>query len=332
VASRSGPRPAAVALFALVMAGCGHTPPGTARAQVILMAGGGSAGDGARASEARLEEPFAVAVDPLTGETYFSEYQGNRIRKIDRAGTVTTVVGRGAPGAAGAVVLTHPHHLAFPPRGGDLFIADTSNSRIFRYQPATATVTRFGPQLALGRPHCLAFDPSGRRLYVAETQDGVIRSIDIETLAVSSLRGPFSDARAVAVDSKGNVYVLSRKGNSLSVIDPAGKAARVAGTGQSGYSGDGGAPLRATMNGPKHLTVDSHDDVLIADTENHVIRKVLVRQNLIVTVAGTGVEGSGTLPGSASAVSLARPHGVLQTADGAIIISDSGNNRLLRLQ
>jgi DNA-binding beta-propeller fold protein YncE len=329
VASRSDPIVAALAICALFSA-CGHarnSPP-----HVILMAGGGSAGDGARATEALLQEPFAVAVDPLTGESYFSEYQGNRVRKIDRAGMVTTVVGPGAPGAAGAVSLTHPHHLAFPPRGGDLFIADTANSRIFRYQPTTATVTRFGPRLELGRPHCLAFDPSGRRLYVAETQDGVIRVIDLETLAVSSLRGPFSDARAVAVDSKGRVYVLSRKGNTLSVIDGAGNSSRVAGTGQSGYSGDGGPPLRATLNGPKHLTIDNEDNVLIADTENHVIRKVLVHENLIVTMAGTGVEGAGVLPGSPSAVALARPHGVLQTADGAIIISDSGNNRILRLQ
>ena len=62
----------------------------------------------------------------------------------------------------------------------------------------------------------------------------------------------------------------------------------VAGTGKAGYSGDGGPALAAMMNGPKHLCVQKSGDVLIADTENHVIRRYRVVEGTIELVAGTG--------------------------------------------
>jgi DNA-binding beta-propeller fold protein YncE len=299
--------------------------------RLVLLAGGGSGGDGGRATEARLEQPFAVARDPRTGELYVAEFRGNRVRKIDRAGVITTVIGPGAPGEAGRVRLNEPHHLLFPPGGGDLFVADTSNNRILRYTPSSGAVVPFAPAVSFGKTFCLAFDPRGERLYVAETIDDSIRWVDLATLAVWTVHGPFPDPRAVAVDSKGNLYVLSRKGHTLSVVDPSGATRRVAGTGQKGYGGDGGDPLRATLNGPKHLAIDAADDVVIADTENHVIRKLLVRENRIVKVAGTGVQGAGAVPAPPERVALARPHGVAVMPDGALLISDSWNDRVLAL-
>jgi DNA-binding beta-propeller fold protein YncE len=327
------------AALLLPLAACAHQPgvsaPAPTTGSLALFAGGGQGGDGARATEVRLEQPFAVAFDPASGDSYVAEFKGNRVRRIDRAGVVTTVVGPGAPGEAGKVTLKEPHHLLFPPGGGDLFIADTFNNRIFRYTPATGALAPFAEGVTFGKTFCLAFDPSGRRLYVAETSDNVIRWIDLQTMAVSSIRGDFPDPRAVAVDSKGNLYVLSRKGHTLSVVDPSGKTTRVAGTGQKGYSGDDGDPLKATLNGPKHLSVDRDDNLLIADTENHVIRKVLVRanrqENRIIKVAGTGAEGAGAVPAAAGAVALGRPHGVVVGPDGAVYISDSWNDRVLRL-
>src|SRR2546425_12516744 len=86
-------------------------------------------------------------------------------------------------------------------------------------------------------------------------------------------KSPLVDPRAVAADGVGNVYVLERSGNALRVVDGSGKIKTVAGTGMAGYSGDGGPALQAMMNGPKHLVMQKNGDVLIADTENHVIRR-----------------------------------------------------------
>jgi DNA-binding beta-propeller fold protein YncE len=320
-------------VFLLLPLGCAHggsAAPGPQR--LALLAGGGGEGDGAPATRARLEQPFAVAIDPATGDQYVAEFRGNRIRRIDRGGVITTVVGPGAPGEAGTITLKEPHHLLFPPGGGDLYIADTFNNRIFRFTPATGAIAPFAAGITFGKTFCLAFDPGGERLYVAETTDDVIRYVDLKTMAIASVHGSFLDPRAVAVDSRGRIYVLSRKGHTLWAVDGAGHTTRVAGTGQKGYSGDGGDPLQATLNGPKHLSLDGEDNVVIADTENHVIRKVLVRQNKIVRVAGTGTEGPGVVPGPADGVQLARPHGVLVAPDGSLIISDSWNDRLLRLK
>ena len=104
---------------------------------------------------------------------------------------------------------------------------------------------------------------------------------------------PLADPRAVAVDRKGNVYILERGGHALRVVDPAGKIHTVVNaSGKSGASGDGGPALAATMNGPKHLCVDLEDNVIIADAENHLVRKFLLRDGRIVRVAGTGKRGT----------------------------------------
>jgi streptogramin lyase len=86
------------------------------------------------------------------------------------------------------------------------------------------------------------------------------------------------------------------------------------------------------MNGPKHLCVDAHGDVIIADAENNVVRKLLVREGRLVRVAGTGRMGSAGVGGPALAVELARPHGVFVDARGTLYIVDSDNHRILRLE
>lgn len=304
--------------------------------------------DGALATSARLQQPFAVALDSA-GANHFIAEMGNRIRRVDRAGVITTVVGPGAPGQAGQVELDEPHHLIVSPGSGDLYIGDTFNRRMLRYQPRTSTASPFAEQAGVARAFCLAFDRRGERLYVADTDHKVIRAIDMSSLAVSVVAGngqagrpednaravaaPLVDPRAIALDGKGNLYILERNGNALRVLDSAGRIRTVAGTGQPGHTGDGGDARAATLNGPKHLTVDLDDNVLIADTENHVIRKVLVRENRIVRVAGTGMAGGAdALPAPPTEVSLRRPHGVMVAPDGALFIADSWNDRVLKIE
>jgi DNA-binding beta-propeller fold protein YncE len=140
------------------------------------------------------------------------------------------------------------------------------------------------------------------------------------------------DPRAVAVDGEGRVYILERNGNALRVVGTDGKIRTVAGNGRRGSSGDDGPALKATLNGPKHLCVDGDGNVVIADTENHVIRKYLPREGKIVRIAGTGRKGNKGLDGPPLEAELNQPHGVHIRPDGTLYIADSSNNRILKVE
>src|SRR5205814_8971062 len=94
-----------------------------------------------------------------------------------------------------------------------------------------------------------------------------------------AITSPLFDPRAVAVAKSGDVYVLERSGHALRVIDTKGKIRTVVGTGKAGPWTPTENPREATLKGPKHLCVDKDDNVLIADSENCVIRKYLPREN-----------------------------------------------------
>jgi DNA-binding beta-propeller fold protein YncE len=118
----------------------------------------------------------------------------------------------------------------------------------------------------------------------------------------------------------------------LRAVDAAGTIRTVAGTGDAGFAGDGGPARRAQLNGPKHISVDRDDTVLITDTENHVIRRYSPRDGTISRVAGTGTTGASGLDGPPDRCQLNRPHGAMvHPTSGEIYIADSENHRVLRL-
>jgi DNA-binding beta-propeller fold protein YncE len=241
-------------------------------------------------------------------------------------------------------------------------VSDTWNNRVRRIDGRTGSIESFagtgekgfagdgGPaaKAKFGGIYCVAFNPAGTKLYLADLDNRRIRAIDMKTDIVSTVAGngqkgvpadgsvavesPLVDPRAVAADDKGNVYILERSGHALRVVDSAGKIRTVAGTGKAGLSGDGGDARQATLNGPKHLCIDRDDGVLIADTENHVIRKYTAADGRIVRVAGTGKKGSAGVGGPPEHVELSQPHGVYVHTSGDIYISDSSNNRILKIE
>ena len=129
----------------------------------------------------------------------------------------------------------------------------------------------------------------------------------------------------LCVDADGRVYVADSLNNLVLRIEHDGTLTRVAGSGDQGFSGDGGPALDAALNRPFDVRVDDAGNIFIADFANHRIRKV-TRDGLIDTVAGTGVPGYSGDGGTARAAQLNGPYGVFPTADGGLLIADSSNN------
>lgn len=338
-----------------------------ARAEtLVLVAGGSLEQEGVPAVQSKLKGPFAVDFN-RSGEMFIVELGGGRVLKVDTSGRLTRLAGTGEKGDSGdggpgrSAVFNGMHSLVVA-SDGTLLLADTWNNRVRKLDPATGRVTAFagagekgfsgdsGSAAAarFGGIYCVALDPAGKRLYLADLDNRRIRMMDLQTGIISTVAGngekgiptdgteaikaPLVDPRAVAVDRQGNIYILERSGHALRVVDAQGKIRTVAGTGNKGGEGDGGDALKATLNGPKHLCIDQEDNVIIADTENHVIRKYLPQEGKIVRIAGSGRKGTAGLSGPPLQAELSQPHGVAINASGILYIVDSSNDRVLRIE
>ncbi len=341
--------------------------PERSTGQLTLVAGGGTEGDNATAKRAAVSSRPSAWRSAAGGTLFFVEMTGHRLRKISRDGLVTTVAGTGRVGSGGDLgpanraELNGPHSLAVM-SNGDVLVADTWNNRIRKIDPRNGTITNFagtgrkgfsgdgGPasDAEFGGIYCLALDDANQTLCLADLDDRRIRQIDLKTGIVSTVAGngkkglpkdgatavsaPLVDPRAVALDGRGNLYILERSGHALRVVERSGRIRTVAGTGEAGDSGDGGDPRRARMNGPKHLCVSPQGKVVIADTENHRIRIYDPEKGTIETIAGTGRKGAAGLGGPAKEAELAQPHGVTVGPDGFLYIADSSNNRIVKMR
>jgi DNA-binding beta-propeller fold protein YncE len=338
--------------------------PFSARAATIeLVAGGTRDAVDVPATEALLREPFGTEFD-RDGRAWIVEISsGNRLLHIDGAGVLRLKAGKpgraltGDGGPALEAQFNGPHNLAILP-DGDILIADTWNGRVRRVNPRTATVTsakgwEVPVDVAKSQgPYCIALDPDGNRLYIANLVQVHVLDLAAGTSRVVAGNGkkgvpadgaaavdaPLVDPRAVAADRNGNVYVLERSGHALRVVDKEGRIRTVVnGSGVKGSGGDGGPALEAPLNGPKHLCVDRDGTVLIADAENHLVRRYVPATGRIERVAGTGEKGaegpvSKDLGGDPLKCRLNRPHGVtVHPQTGEIYITDSMNGRVLKI-
>jgi sugar lactone lactonase YvrE len=141
------------------------------------------------------------------------------------------------------------------------------------------------------------------------------------------LRGP----RSVDTDDEGNAYLVLREGNEVFRLDlREGRLERIAGTGETGFAGDGGPARIATFNGPKGIAYSGSDhSIYIVDTENHAIRRMRMDTGIVETVLGTGERGDGP-DGDPLGCRLSRPHGVC-VHERVVYVTDSESHRVRAL-
>jgi sugar lactone lactonase YvrE len=334
---------------------------------ITTVAGTGSSGysgDNGPATAAMLNNPYGVAVDSL-GNIYIADRENHRIRKVDLAGTITTVVGNGVGmhsgdnGPATAATLNRPCGVAVD-AAGNLYIAATDSGRVRKVDTAGVITTVAGtgssaaeysgdngPATAatLNHPSGLAVDSLGN-IYIADCYNFRVRKVTaagvITTVAGNGLfryggdGGPATNAwlsgpRGLARDAAGNLYIVDSENQRLRKVTPAGLISTVAGTGVRGYAGDGGAATAALLRDPYGVAVDGVGNVYVSG-RNH-IRKV-DPGGIITTVAGNvtsvtwGYSGDN---GPATAAMLHGPVGIVVDLLGNIYIADGENNRIRKV-
>ncbi|MET2986433.1 NHL domain-containing protein [Aureibaculum conchae] len=273
----------------------------SAQSQTITtVAGTGSSGfggDGGPATTAKLNLPFNLTFDK-SDNIYIADTYNNSIRRIDsESGIITTVVGTADKKQVSE--LKTPTGLTFD-NYNNLYVADLANLRIRKVNLDTgSSITLVGKK--------------------SETEFPNINE---------SLGGPFN----VVFDKKGNLYVSVNGDSNVKKVDfSTGKVTVVAGTGEVGFSGDGGQATAAKLANPTGLALDGKGNIFISDTGNERIRKVNLSTGIITTIAGTGETGFVGEDTDATKAQLANPLGLAIDSAGDLFVVDRGNNMIRKI-
>jgi sugar lactone lactonase YvrE len=339
-------------------------------AQVIITLAGtgtlGHTGDGGPATIAEVNTPSGIAAD-RTGNVYFTDQNGNCVRKVDTAGIITTIAGSGASGYSGdsgpatSARLYWPQGLAIGDTG-DIFIADQFNNVIRKVNAVTHIITTIagnnsligytgdgGPATAasLWHPADVATDHAGN-VYFVDQDNSVARKVNavtgiITTIAGTNVAGYSGDGGAataaklnfpqgIVADSAGNVYIADFYNSRIRRVDATtGVITTVAGNGTAGYSGDGGPATGAELFDASALAIDSSGNIYISDYYNSMIRKVTAATGIITTVAGNGTASYCCDCHMATAAEIYYPQGVAADRKGNVYIADFGNARVRKI-
>ncbi len=287
--------------------------PSLVSGQIITTVAGngipGFSGDGGPALSAMAYDIHSVATD-YAGNLYIDDSANERIRRVDAATQIiTTVAGNGISGFSGDGGLAtlaqfkNINGIAMNTQG-DLFIADSGNSRIRKVDKTTGIVTTI----------------AGNGI-ASFTGDG-------GPAVSASLRSPCG----IFVDALGNIYIADTYNCRIRRVDgTTGIMTTVAGNGTCGYSGDGGLAAAGELYFPFGVAADAGQNIFIADTYNNLIRRVDAVSGIITSAAGNGIRGFGGDGGPAASASLFNPNGVIVDSDGSLFISDSTNNRVRKI-
>ncbi|HTY89217.1 MAG TPA: hypothetical protein VMB80_17350 [Candidatus Acidoferrum sp.] len=272
----------------------------------------GYTGDGVAATNAALYYPAGVTVD-IQNNVYIADMVNSRVRRVDTDGYIFTFAGTNSAGSTGdggpAVVakLNNDRTVAFD-SSENLYIADTYNNRI-RKVNTNGIITSVAGNGTIGfsgdggnassanlsYPYGVTVDSSGA-IYIADTSNNRIRKVDtngiISTVAGKGPSYPragsysgdggaatnayINSPRCVAIDPTGNLFIADAGNARIRKVDANGIITTVAGKSSIGFSGDDGASTNASLHDPDGIAFDSAGNLLIADSSNARIRKVLL--------------------------------------------------------
>lgn len=275
----------------------------------------GYSGDGGPATQASINFPYSAIFDS-NGNLYIGDFNNNVVRKVDTQGTITTFAGNGNGGCDGdggpAASATIGAPAAFAIAAGSLLISsngcskvrvvDLGSNLIFTVAGSGGGFDGDGhPPLStkFRNPRIILFDSTGS-LLVADRANQRIRRLDSSTMLVNTIAGGFigdggkatasslGAPNGVAYDAvTGNVYIADTYHNRVRVVYATGIIKTFAGTGISGYDGDGGPATQARLNLPYAVAADGKGNVFIADLSGAVIRKVDATGMITTFVQGT---------------------------------------------
>jgi sugar lactone lactonase YvrE len=289
---------------------------------------------------------------------------------VAATGNIQTVAGNGTFGFSGdggpAINATlHSPTGVFVDRFGNIFIADTGNSRVREVVAATGNIQTVagngtfgfsgdgGPAIsaALSGPEGVFLDSSGN-IFIADSGNQRIREVaaatgNIQTMAGNGTFGfggdggpatnaTFFDPSDLSVDCSGNIFIADSGNQRIrEVVAATGFIQTVAGNGTFGFSGDGGPATNAELAQPTGVYVDSSGNLFIVDTYNSRIREVVAATGIIQTVAGNGTFGFSGDGGPATSAELdlrvGFSNGITGDRHGNLLIAEESNSRIRRI-
>ncbi len=239
---------------------------------------------------------------------------------------------------------------------GILMISDDVQYRILGLEPTGALSVRLargtidpgsGRKVDLGRPVGVALD-AGDNLFLTDRNTHRVFRIDSQSGAVTTVAGnrefgyrydevaateaSLSSPVGVTLDREGNLYIVEQSSRRIRRVDArTGQITTVAGSGRTGFSGDGGPATEAAFEVPFDVVVDRRGHLFIADTGNHRIRRVDGKSGVISTYAGNGKSQFSGDGGPAISAGLSDPFAVALDRSGNLYIADRGNHRIRRV-